>query len=135
MKRFVFVATAAALAIACGGATDDPFDAGDGSAEAAPDGGPDTSGPWQCGDSTCGSGEYCIHPCCGGAPPMCEPYEDGGTCPPGTTPSTNCYNLGTGPGGCAPPPCTPPPPYCTPTMPSDGCPTSNGSRDCYEACA
>jgi Kazal-type serine protease inhibitor domain len=39
-----------------------------------------------CGTATCGSGETCVRPCCGGAPPL-----------PGT------------------PPCTPPPPFCMAT--------------------
>jgi hypothetical protein len=39
-----------------------------------------------CGSMTCGAGQTCVRPCCGGAPPQ-----------PGQ------------------PPCTPPPPFCTAT--------------------
>ena len=39
-----------------------------------------------CGNKTCGLGQTCVHPCCGGAPPL-----------PGV------------------PPCTPPPPFCVDT--------------------
>ncbi len=134
MKRLISIAAAAALSVACGGAVD-PFDGGeDGSAEAAPDGAPDASGPLTCGSDVCGGGEYCIHPCCGGAPPPCIPFDDGGTCPAGYTPSNQCWGQQTGTSGCQPAPCTPPPPYCAPAPPSFGCDLQSGSRDCYEAC-
>lgn len=118
----------AALAIACGGATVDVDGGPDVQQEAAPD----TSGPYPCGTTTCQSGEVCVHPCCGGAPPPCVPFEDAGVCPAGYQPSNYCNGYQY---GCAPPPCTPPPPYCTPA--SSGCPYSGMSsgRDCYEECA
>src|SRR5205814_9401982 len=36
-----------------------------------------------CGTRSCGADEVCIFPCCGGAPPQCQPPPDGGTCPTG----------------------------------------------------
>jgi len=139
--RSMASAVVAALALACGGTTTDPLLDG-GSEGQAQDGqpqdvAPDTNGPWPCGSSTCGSGDLCIHPCCGGAAPMCIPFEDGGTCPAGYTPSTQCYGLGTGTSGCMPPPCTPPPPYCAPASSGQFCSPYNQSqpRDCYETCA
>ena len=129
MTRWVVILSC--LVFACGGSTVDPLDAGDGG---TPEAGPDTSGPYPCGDTTCGNGDVCIHPCCGGAPPPCVPYDDAGTCPAGYVPTDTCYGLGGGSGGCMPPPCTPPPPYCAPTTPTYGCELPQGSRDCYEAC-
>ncbi len=52
---------------------------------------PPPPAPGPCGSTTCGAGQFCVHPCCGGAPP-----------PPGT------------------PPCTPPPAHCAPA-PEAGC--------------
>jgi hypothetical protein len=66
-----------------------------------------------CGTMTCGTSQLCVRPCCGGAPPQCQPF-DGGTCPAGATP---CQ--GPGGAGCAIS-CTPPPPYCIDTPASCG---------------
>jgi hypothetical protein len=92
------------------------------------------SGPYACGATTCQSGEICVHPCCGGAPPPCVPADDGGTCPAGYSFSGMCFNGG----DCAPPPCTPPPAYCAPAS-SAGVQcsptTPNQPRDCYLTCA
>jgi hypothetical protein len=132
----------AAVAVACGGATVGPL--GDGGADAvadAPvdsphDAPPDGAGPWACGATTCQGTDLCIHPCCGGAPPPCVPLDDAGVCPDGYVESSQCYNLGGTNYGCAPPPCTPPPPYCSPG-PSPNCSQwgQQTGRDCYEVCA
>ena len=121
-------------AVACGGATIDPGDGGGGDS-GQNDAAPDTWGPYPCGSNTCGSSEICIHPCCGGAMPMCDPFlDDAGTCPPGDTPSTQCYGPNGLTSGCQPPPCTPPPPYCAPA--NQCMPNGPGTtRDCYEMCA
>jgi hypothetical protein len=67
-----------------------------------------------CNGATCAAGERCIHPCCGGAPPVCEPVPEAGTCPEGTIFLASC-----------PPVLTPacqrlcnqPPSYCSATIP------------------
>jgi hypothetical protein len=116
MNRWLLLSPALFLAVACGGTTLESSDAGvDGSADAAKDvspsdSGPDTSGTYACGKLICQTGELCVHPCCGGAPPQCMPKEDGGTCPAGFVDDPSCNQ---GQGGCRPPPCTPPEPYCT----------------------
>jgi hypothetical protein len=134
MKRLLVLLVIAALSVACGGVTIDPLLDGGGDAY-SPDTGKDSSEPFACGTSTCGGDQICIHPCCGGAPPACEPLQDGGTCPAGFTISNQCYNFGTGgTTGCEPPPCTPPPPYCAPSGTSNTCGLQNDSHDCYEAC-
>jgi len=128
MKRVLGFLVIAGLALACGGTTVDPLLDGGGD-DASKN---DSSEPFACGASTCDGDQICIHPCCGGAPPPCEPLLDGGTCPDGYVISNQCYNFGTGgTTGCAPPPCKPPPPYCAP---SNACAYPQGSRDCYEAC-
>ena len=90
MNRWLLLSPALFLVAACGGTTLESSDAGGdaSSADAAKDtspsdGGPDTSGTYACGKLICQSGELCVHPCCGGAPPQCMPKEDGGTCPAG----------------------------------------------------
>jgi hypothetical protein len=80
------------------------------SADGSNDAPPPANGPIPCGTTTCGATSYCVHPCCGGAPPACVPKSDGGTCPAGTHPSS-C--IAPGGEGCEADPCTPPPPYCT----------------------
>jgi len=134
MTRRIVIACACAL-LACGGDVFEPGDGGDGgdasdaAGDAASDGGPCSkcvdAGTFSCGDTTCsGTNAVCIHPCCGGAI-LCEPYDDGGTCPDGLTPSNEC------------PPempcsnaCTPPPPFCGTV---EQCPEVSG-HDCYELC-
>jgi hypothetical protein len=130
MKRLLASSIMVALAIACGGTTTDV----DGGFDAQKDVAPDTSGTYACGTNQCQSGEICVHPCCGGAPPPCVPLDDGGTCPAGYT-MNYCGNLATN--GCVPPPCTPPPPYCSPGNQPHACTATNPStpRDCYETCA
>jgi len=104
--------------------------AGVGGASAGAGGG----GPLACGSQTCGPTQYCVKPCCGGAPPMCVMKPDGGTCPVGTHagcsfPGSQC----TTPAACCEyDPCTTPPPYCSDTMPV-GCFTQG--RTCQMACA
>ena len=127
MNRWALFAPALLVVAACGGSTLETSDGGaDGSADAAKDApvgdtGPDTSGPYACGKVLCQTGELCVHPCCGGAPPPCEPKEDGGTCPPGYIADPNCGIQG----GCRPPPCTPPEPFCSQTS-TCGPPPPNG---------
>jgi hypothetical protein len=88
-------------------------------------------GSFACGSATCSDDQLCVHPCCGGAPPKCEPKPEGGTCPAGT--HEGCSYGCSEPGGCCEPdPCTPPPPYCVdpgtqPCVPQ--------GHDCYLACA
>lgn len=52
-----------------------------------------------------------VHPCCGGALPLCIPV-DGGACPAGTQ-LGQCFGNGGPTTGCAMT-CTPAPPYCAP---------------------
>lgn len=136
LRSLAFFAPLAVALAACGGTTLDVGDASadgatdDGSAKdgSAKDGSTD-AGPYGCGKEICQGNQFCIHPCCGGAPPQCLPLPaDGGTCPDGFEPA-NCPN---GP-GCQQKPCTPPPPYCAPTKEPCGM-TPNG-RDVYCACA
>ncbi len=127
-----------AFALACGDATSP---AGDASADATKDTAPDVvqSGPIACGSTTCQGTDLCVIPCCGGATPLCDPFEDdAGTCPDGDTPSTQCPNAGT-PAGCMPPPCTPAPRFCAPAT-GGYCNPSNETyhltgRDCIEVCS
>lgn len=130
MKRLLGFLVMGAVALACGGTTIDPLLDGGGN-----DTGKDSSEPFACGTTTCSGDQICIHPCCGGAPPPCEPLDDGGTCPAGYVFSNQCWNGNGSSSGCVPPPCTPPPPYCAPGGPNNMCGfEQNGSRDCYEAC-
>jgi hypothetical protein len=91
--------------------------------------------PTECGTQTCSAAQYCVIPCCGGAPPQCTPKPSGGTCPPGTHAGCS-FNTGQ----CADPanccqqdPCTPPPRFCSDQMPV-GCSLVVG-RSCTMACA
>lgn len=93
------------------------------------------AGPTPCGAETCSASQYCVNPCCGGAPPQCIPQSSGGTCPPGT-------HLGctVNPQGCSDPanccqqdPCTPPPPFCSDQIPI-GCYLIAG-HSCRMTCA
>jgi hypothetical protein len=99
----------------CGGVTtkDGGDAAADGATNDAPvfdDAGVDISGPYACGSITCGPGEYCVHPCCGGDAPLpCTPMPDSGMCPVGTH-AEYCRSLSAQ--GCVDDPCKPPPPYC-----------------------
>jgi hypothetical protein len=82
--------------MACAGPPCPPTDAG---ADAA---------KFTCGKMSCGDTDLCVHPCCGGAPPLCEPPPGAGCAAAGWTPCTQSD----GTAGCMPPPCTPPDPYC-----------------------
>jgi len=97
-------------------------DADDASTDAPPDAPPPADGPFACEGKTCGPNQFCIHPCCGGAAPLCVAMPEGGACPSGTQP-TSCQPFG-GPssGGlnCQYGPCKPPPAYCADSIPS-GC--------------
>jgi hypothetical protein len=129
MKRLLGFVILGGVALACGGTTIDPLL--DGGSDGYSRDGSEGGDPFACGTSTCGASEVCMHPCCGGAPPACEPLEDGGTCPDGYVLSNQCYNFGTGgTTGCEPPPCKPPPPYCAPAK---DC-TMTQDHDCYLLC-
>jgi hypothetical protein len=93
----------------------------------------DAGGPLACGSITCGAKQYCVQPCCGGAPAVCLPMPDSGVCPTGTSPGV-C--AGTGEKGCVGEPCTPPPPYCVddPNQ-ANGCSSLDGSRYLTCLCA
>jgi hypothetical protein len=99
---------------ACGGTTS----TGDASAPEdgqAPDASPDAPPPpgsVACGATTCGAGEYCVTPCCGGVAPQCLPQLDGGGCPPGTTFGQCFGGAGGFMMGCSTQ-CKPPPPFCS----------------------
>ena len=88
-----------------------------------------------CGSNTCSPTQFCVHPCCGGAPPAClpNPNPDGGTCPHGPCtfvgPNAACNNLAN---CCAAAPCTPPAPYCADKNPV-GCLLQG--RICLLTCA
>jgi len=86
--------------------------------------------PGSCGDQTCGPAQYCIHPCCGGAPPQCTPLPASGQCDPGT--HAGCLAPGTCSASqcCQADPCTPPPPFCA-SQPQGEC---NAARSCVLAC-
>ena len=91
--------------------------------------------PFACGSVTCGVSQYCVNPCCGGAPPQCIMKPDGGVCPVGT--HAGCI-LGGGQCSkfndcCQYDPCTPPPPYCADQLPV-GCGFLEG-RSCRMQCA
>jgi hypothetical protein len=92
-----------------------------GSAGASGASGAAGSGAFACGTQTCGAEQYCIVPCCGGAPPICTPKPDGGACPPNTSDEGTC---------CRQMPCTPAPRYCSDTFAV--CTLVN--RVCLETC-
>ena len=94
------------------------------SAESTPDNDAGSADAGDCGGQLCSAGQYCVRPCCGGAPPLCDPLPDGGSCPAGTTPGT--CDIGGLP-GCQHGPCTPPPPYCSATIPT-GCSLSGDGQ-------
>jgi len=88
-----------------------------------------------CGATTCGTAQYCVMPCCGGAALACFSVGDAGTCPSGSHsgcsgPSINQCAAGTN--CCQYNPCTPPPPYCSDTRPV-GCFATG--RTCQMMCA
>lgn len=115
-----------------GGSTAGSGGASDGASGSGTGG--DADGDLACGAVVCGNAQYCVFPCCGGAPPACFQAPQGGTCPAGS--HGGCL------GGfqCTPPaaccqfdPCVPPPPYCSDTAPV-GCLTQQG-RTCRLGCA
>lgn len=125
-----------------GGALDagaDAVVAADGASDAAAhdsgdaaDGSSDSGGPLACGAATCGATEYCVHPCSGGALPLCN-GGDPAACPTGTV-SGSCLGDGGPTTGCVP---APPPPYCsaTPTCPANTQASPGGGRDVRCTCA
>ncbi len=111
--------------------------AGAGGASAGTSGsgaGGDESGEIACGGLLCGSGQYCVFPCCGGAPPQCFQAPQAGMCPAGS--HAGCvggFQCAPGTSCCQADPCVPPPPYCSDTAPV-GCITQQG-RTCHLGCA
>src|SRR6185369_18007343 len=88
-----------------------PADAGGKDADASPP--PPADGPFACGSQTCSPVQYCLHPCCGGPQPACEPMPDSGVCPAGFH-TEMCAPFGGGTFGnnCRQDPCVPAPPSC-----------------------
>jgi hypothetical protein len=122
-----FILASILLAASCGGTTTEERDGStDAPSSDAKSG--DLNGKYPCAQAMCESGEYCVHPCCGGAAPICSPLPDAGNCPMGTHPA-NCSN---GP-GCQADPCKPPPPYCS-SKPPVGCDYKMG-RDVSCVCS
>jgi hypothetical protein len=78
------------------------------------------TGSLACGTTTCGPGQLCAHPCCGGVAPSCTPAPASG-CDPGFEFVSLCP--GTGQSGCQPSPCTPDSPFCV-----------DGPSQCFSAC-
>ncbi len=74
---------------------------------------PPATAPFACGTQTCGVTQYCISPCCGGAPPRCTSQDDAGACPPGTHYVAQCSNRLGGDLHCEDDPCKPRPPFCS----------------------
>lgn len=99
--------------------------------------GGENGGPLPCGGTTCGASQYCVIPCCGGAPPACVPMSSDGNCPAGT--HSGCsFNFGqcTSPGDCCQyDPCIPPAPYCADKNPGGCFPDAGQPRVCRMACA
>ena len=93
------------------------------------------AGPIECGAQICSASQYCVIPCCGGAPPQCTPKPSGGTCPAGT--HAGCaVNISQCPDPvncCQQDACTPPPRFCSDEMPV-GCAIVVG-RSCMMGCA
>jgi hypothetical protein len=124
------ISTSAALALlsaaSCGGTTSTfTADGGEaGSADGSPasdaaDSGdsraaiPLADAPFACGSATCRVDQFCIVPCCGGAPPQCiAGFDDAGTCPSGfhSIPLGSCFLHAEA--TCEADPCTPQPRFC-----------------------
>jgi hypothetical protein len=73
---------------------------------------PADAGTVACGTETCGPNQVCNEPCCGGAPPDCQPLPDGGGCPAGYGAVDWCSTDPTSGPACEELPCTPEPPKC-----------------------
>ena len=83
-----------------------------------------------CGSSNqCAGNQYCIHPCCGGAPAQCSPLPASGQCDPGT--HSGCLPPGQCSAAqcCQEDPCTPADPYCA-AQPQGNC----TGHDCAMIC-
>jgi hypothetical protein len=125
------------LGMLLGEGTPNPGGGGSGGSggDSGTDGPPPADGPFACGSETCSPTQYCIHPCCGGAPPLCQDKPDGGGCPRGFHEGcSGGVGVGscTGPDCCEADPCQPPPPYCA-DSPESGCDPQQ--RDCVLLCA
>jgi hypothetical protein len=106
-----------------------------GSGGASGSGASSNGGELACGDSVCSEEQYCVFPCCGGAPPPCFPAPQSAMCPAGSHVGYCFGGVGcTAPNTCCQyDPCVPPPPYCSDTAPV-GCITQEG-RTCHLGCA
>jgi hypothetical protein len=138
------LAGACLLGVACGAGVstvqgDGGTFGGDGAAgsDAAGDAATDDSGlldgPYACGGKTCATGEYCVHPCAGGALQTCIGETSPGMCPPNTVRGQCFGDAGPTAQGCIAPP---PPPICSPKRECPNGGTAPGtSRDVACACA
>lgn len=99
--------------------------------------GGDGGGPLPCGGSTCSASQYCVMPCCGGAPPACIPISGDGKCPAGTHGGcTFNSSLCTSPASCCQyDPCTPPAPFCADKSPVGCFFDPSTPRICRMTCA
>lgn len=117
------IALCAALA-ACSSSSSSSSNADASTADARPDGSPTM--PFACGTATCNAGQYCVQECsCGGAL-ACNPTDDAGDCPDGSTLET-CGAAGQK--GCVIT-CTNPPPACQSSIPAACYDTGGGMVQC-----
>jgi len=78
--RFPFViALSAVLAPVAACSSSSSSQAPDASADGSP------TMPFACGTATCSAGQWCVQPCSCGGLAACEPTDDAGACPTGST--------------------------------------------------
>jgi hypothetical protein len=82
----------------------------DGDTQDGPADAPEVDSSANCGTAFCGASQVCVQFLCGGGPNPCMPLDDAGGCPPGWRFDPTCPASTTG--GCDPPPCSNPPPFC-----------------------
>ena len=109
-----------------GGRPGGDADAADDADDAVDAKSPRDGATFACGTETCGAAQYCLNPCCGGAPPQCLPKS--GACPVGFHDAA-CG----GQAGCEADPCTPPPARCIddPVNDGTGCTVSGRQLTCH----
>jgi hypothetical protein len=117
-----------------GGGENDSGGGSDAAKDALDDGATPVDGAsFACGTTTCGASQYCLNPCCGGAPPQCIAKPPGGVCPVGFH-DAMCPG-GTAP-GCEADPCKPPPARCVDDPAKEvGCTLESGGRQLICVCA
>jgi hypothetical protein len=82
-----------------------------GSGHAGSGGGEEDGGTVACGNATCKTDELCVYNICSvGNIVPCQPLDSTGQCPDGWQLDASCTQFPKG--GCKPPPCTNPSPYC-----------------------